>query len=116
MGGRSENASNWEKMQGKIQEVAGRATGDDDAIEEGEAHQRSADQEQAADRGFGARPEENVRVDAGDSSQVDPLAADGEMGQGGGRQFDPDPLRPHVDQGVDWSDAETAGMIHTLDL
>lgn len=79
---RQENTpSAWDRVQGKIQEVAGRAIGDEHMTREGEVRQHGVD----------------VQPDVG-ARGVDPLSVDGEMGQGGGRQFDPDPLRSNGDE------------------
>ena len=70
--------STWDKVQGRIKEVAGRASGNSDMAQKGAQMQRAGDGEQES---------------AAPADVTDPLEVDGEMGQGGGRQFDPDPLR-----------------------
>ena len=104
--------STWDKVQGRMKEVAGRAAGNSRMAKTGEEMQRAGDAEQAAEQDFLTRPSETGQtnpeasnfpaneVDRDDvqegnapADSTDPLEVDGEMGQGGGRQFDPDPLR-----------------------
>lgn len=104
--------STWDKVQGRIKEVAGRAAGNSRMAKTGEEMQRAGDAEQAAEQDFVTRPDEtgqtnpeasnfpanevhrdDVQEGNAPADSTDPLEVDGEMGQGGGRQFDPDPLR-----------------------
>ena len=104
--------STWDKVQGRMKEVAGRAAGNSRMAKTGEEMQRAGDAEQAAEQEFVPRSDEpgQAKPEASDlpanevhrddvpegnapADSTDPLEVDGEMGQGGGRQFDPDPLR-----------------------